>query len=68
MLSRAVTATCVESMALQTAAIPKLPRNLQTCVDDLGVACVKQPGSGDSSVVLLLVIEPVWLGNVYDGQ
>ena len=59
---------CVESMALQIAAAPKLPGNLQTCVDELGVACVKQPGSGDSAVVSSLVIELTWLGNVYDGQ
>ena len=44
---------CVESMALQTAAAPKLPGNLQTCVDELGVACVEQPGSGDSAVVFV---------------
>ena len=59
---------CVESMAWQSAAASKLPGNLQTCVDKLGVACVKQPGSGDSTVVLSFVIEPTWLGNVYDGQ
>ena len=59
---------CVESMALQTAAAPKLPGNLQTCVDELGVAGVEQPGSGDSAVVSLLAIEPTWLGNVYNGQ
>ena len=59
---------CVESMALQTIAARKLPRNLQTCVDELGVAGVKQPGWGDSTVVSSLVIEPTWLGNVYDGQ
>ena len=55
-------------MALQTAAALELPGNLQTCVDELGVACVKQPGLGDSAVVSSLVIEPMWLGNVYDGQ
>ena len=65
---RALTTTCVESMALQTAAAPKLPGNLQTCVDELGVDGVEQPGSVDSSVVSSLVIEPTWLGNVYDGQ
>ena len=43
--------TCVESMALQTAAAPKLPGNLQTCVDDVGVASVEQPDLGDSAVV-----------------
>ena len=59
---------CVESMALQTAAAWKLPGNLQTCVDELGVAGVEQPGLGDSAIVLSLVIEPTWLGNVYDGQ
>ena len=59
---------CVESMALQTAAARKLPRNLQSCVDRLGIACVEQPGSGDSAVVSSLVIEPTWLGNVYDRQ
>ena len=52
--------TCVESMALQTAAAPKLPRNVQTCVDELGIAGVEQPGLGDSAVVSLLVIEPMW--------
>ena len=41
---------CVESMALQTAAALKLPGNWQTCVDELGVAGVEQPGSGDSTV------------------
>ena len=51
---------CVESMALQTAAAPKLPGNLQTCVGELGVAGVEQPGSGDSAVVSSLVIEPMW--------
>ena len=55
-------------MALQTAAAPILPGNLQTCVDELDVTCVKQPGSGDSAVVSSLVIEPTWLGNVYDRQ
>ena len=60
--------TCVESMAEQSAAVPELPGNLQTCVDELGVACVKQPGLGDSAVVSSLVIKPTWLGNVYDGQ
>ena len=45
-----------------------LPGNLQTCVDELGVACVQQPGLGDSAVISLLVIEPTWLGNFYDGQ
>ena len=67
-LSRAVAATCVESMALQTAAAPKLPGNLQTCVDELGVAGIEHPGSENSDVVSLLVIEPTRLGNVYDGQ
>ena len=55
-------------MALQTAAAWKLPGTLQTCVDRLGVACVEQPGSGDSAVVSSLVIEPTWLGNIYDRQ
>ena len=55
-------------MALHTAAAWKFPGNSQTCVDDLGVAGVKQPGSGDSSAVSSLVIKPTWLGNVYDGQ
>ena len=41
---------------------------LQTCVDEIIVACVKQPGSGDSAVVSSLVIKPTWLGSVYDGQ
>ena len=59
---------CVESMALQTAAAPKLPGNLQTYVDELGVAGVEQPGSGDSAVVSSFVIEPTWLDNVHDGQ
>ena len=59
---------CVESMALQTAAATKLPGNLQTSVTEVGVACVELPGSGDSAVVSSLVIEPMWLGNVYDGQ
>ena len=47
---------CVESMALQTAAAPKLPGNSLACVDELDVACVGQPGfgqpgSGDCSIV-----------------
>ena len=67
-LSQAVATMCVESMALRTAAAPKLPGNLETCVDEIGVAGVEQPGLGDSAVALLLVIEPTWLGNVYDGQ
>ena len=65
---QAVATTFVESMALQTAAAPKLPGDLQTCVDELGVAGVEQPGSGDSAAASSLVIEPKWLGNVYDGQ
>ena len=60
--------TCVESMALQTAAAAKLHGNLQTSITKVGVTCVKHPGSGDSAVVSLLVMEPMWLGNVYDGQ
>ena len=59
--------TCVESMALQTAAATKLPGNLQTSVVELGFACVEQLGSGDSAVVSSLAIEPMWLGNVYNG-
>ena len=55
-------------MALQTACAPQLPGTLQTCVDELGIAGVEHPGSGDSTVVSLLAIEPMWLGNVYDGQ
>ena len=55
---------CVESIALQIAAAWKLPGALQTCVDELGVAGVEQPESGDSAGLLLLVIEPTWLGNV----
>ena len=55
-------------MALQTADAPKLPGNLQTYVDDLGIAGVEQPGLGDSAVISSLVIELIWLGNVYDGQ
>ena len=51
---------CIECMALQTAAAPKLPGNLQTYVGELGVAGVEQPGSGDSAVVSSLVIEPMW--------
>ena len=60
--------TCVESMALQTAAATKLPGNLQTSIVEVKLARVKQPGLGDSAVVSLLVIEPTWLDNVYDGQ
>ena len=55
-------------MALQTAAARELPGNMQTCVDELSVAGVKQPGSGDCTVVSSLVIEPMWLGNAYHGQ
>ena len=61
-------ATCVKSMALQTAAATKLPGNLQTSVMEVGVAYVGQPELGDSAVVSLLVIGPTWLGNVSDGQ
>ena len=46
----------------------ELPGNLLTCVSESGIACVKQPESGGSAVVSSLVIEPTWLGNVYDGQ
>ena len=46
----------------------ELPGNLQTCVSEQGIACVKQPESGGSAVVSSLVIEPTWLGNVYNGQ
>ena len=46
----------------------ELPGNLQACVDELGVACVKHPGLGDSAVVSSLVVEPTWFGNVYNGQ
>ena len=60
--------TRIEPMALQTAATMKLPGNLETSVTEVGVACVEQPGSGDSAVVSLLVVEPTWLGNVCDGQ
>ena len=42
---------CVESMALQTAAKPKLPGNLQTYVDELDVVGVEQPGLQNSAVV-----------------
>ena len=55
-------------MALKIAAASKLPGNWQTCIDELGVAAVEQPESGDSAVVLSLVIELTWLGNVYNGQ
>ena len=58
----------VESIALQSATVTKLPGNLQTYVDELGVAGIEQPGSGDSTVVSSLVIEPMWLSNVYDVQ
>ena len=46
----------------------ELPGNLQTCVSEQGIASVKQPESGGSAVVSSFVIEPMWLGNVYDGQ
>ena len=39
LLLQALAVTCIESMALQTAAAPKLPGTLQTCVYELGVAC-----------------------------
>ena len=55
-------------MALQTAAAMALPGNLQTSVAELGVTCVEQPGLGDSAVASSLVLVPMWLGNVYDGQ
>ena len=60
--------TCVESMALQTAAATKLPGDLQTLIAEVDVACVEHPELGDSAVVSSLVIEPTWLGNVYNGQ
>ena len=60
--------TCVESMALQTAAATKLPGNLQTSIAEVKVARGGQPESGDSAVVSPIVIKPTWLGNVYDGQ
>ena len=60
--------TCVESMALQTAFAMKLPGNVQTSVTEVGVACVEQPEPGDSAVVMLLVIELMWLGNVYNRE
>ena len=50
--------TCVESMALQTAAATKLPGNLQTSILEVGVACVEHPGLRNSAVVSSLVIEP----------
>ena len=59
---------CVESRALQTAAVLKLPGNLQTSIAEVDVACVEQPKSGDSTVVSLLIIEPTWLRFVYDRQ
>ena len=59
-------ATCVESMALQTAAATKLPGTLQTSVMEVGIKCIEQPELGDSIVVSLLVIDPTWLGNVYN--
>ena len=49
-------ATCIESMALQTATVTKLPGTLQTSVAEVGVACVEQPKSGDSTVVSSLLI------------
>ena len=67
-LSRAVAATCVESMELQITGATKWPGNLQTAIVEVDVARVEQPESGDSAVVLSLVFELKWLGNVYNGQ
>ena len=67
-LLRAVAATCVESMALQFAPAMEWSANVQTAVANVAVVCTEQPGSGDSVVVSLLVIELTWLGIVYDGQ
>ena len=55
-------------MVLQIAAATKLPGNLQTSIVEVGVAGVGQPELGDSTVVSSLVIEPTWLGSVYNGQ
>ena len=66
-LLQSVAANCVESMALQTAAATKLPGNLQTAVANVNIACAGHPESGDSAIVLPLVIEPTWLDSVYNG-
>ena len=58
---------CVESMALQTAAATKLSGNLETSIEEVDVACVEQPELGDSTILSSLVLEPTWLGNVYNG-
>ena len=55
-------------MALQTAAATKLPGNLQTSNAEVKVARVEQSELGESAVVSLLVLELMWLGNVYDGK
>ena len=58
----------MESEALQTAAATKLPDSPSTDVNCAHVSRVEQPELGGSAVVSSLVIEPTWLGNVYDGQ
>ena len=39
-----------------------------TAADSTEIARADQPESGGSGVVSLLFIEPMWLGNVYNGQ
>ena len=41
---------------------------LQSAIANVGVALAEQPEPGGSAAALLLVIEPMWLGNVYNGQ
>ena len=67
-LLQAVAAPSVESMALETAAATKQPGNMWTAADSTEIARADQPESGGSGVVSLLFIEPMWLGNVYNGQ
>ena len=67
-LLQAVAATCIESMALQTAAAAKLPGNLKPAIANTEIVRVEQLEAGCSTVVSLLVIESMWLGDVYDGQ
>ena len=43
--------TCVESMALQTAAAVKLPGNLQIAMTEVDIIHAEQPEPGDSAVV-----------------
>ena len=59
---------CVESTALQTVAAMQLPGNVQSANANVGIARAEKPELGGSTGVSLIVIEPTWLGNVYNRQ